>query len=46
VGLGRDVWRDRLTQDWINTSPDGPMDLNNNRNIDPTFPRSALLQRN
>jgi hypothetical protein len=46
VGLGRDVWRDRLTQDWINTSPDDPMDLNNNRNTDPTFPRSALLQRN
>jgi hypothetical protein len=28
VGQGRDVWQNGSTQDWINSSPGGPMDLN------------------
>jgi hypothetical protein len=27
VGLGRNVWQSGSTQDWINSSPGGPMDL-------------------
>jgi hypothetical protein len=46
VGLGRDVWRSGLTQDWVNSSPDVPMNLSNDRSSDPTFPYSILMHRN
>jgi hypothetical protein len=46
VGLGRDVRRSGLTQDWIYASPNGPMNLSSNRNNDPTFPYSVLIHRN
>jgi hypothetical protein len=45
VGLGRDAQWSGVTQDWINASLDGPMNLGN-RNSDPTFPRSVLIHRN
>jgi hypothetical protein len=34
-----------VTQDWINASLDGPMNLGN-RNSDPTFQRSVLIHQN
>jgi hypothetical protein len=46
VGLGRDVRWSGLTQDWINTSPDGSINLSSNHSDDPTFPYSVLIHRN
>jgi hypothetical protein len=46
VGLGRNVWQSGSTQDWINSSPDGLMDLSVIHNNDPTFPRCILKHRN
>jgi hypothetical protein len=46
VGLERDKWGNGLTQDWINSSSDDPMNLSNNRSNDPTFPYTILMHRN
>jgi hypothetical protein len=46
VGVGRNVWRSGLSQDWINSSPDGPTDLSNIHSNSPTFPRCVLKRRN
>ena len=46
VGQGRNHWQNGSTQDWINSSPDGSMDLNVIHNIDLIFPRSTLKRRN
>jgi hypothetical protein len=46
VGLGRNVWRSGLTQDWINSNPNSPMDLSDVHSSDPTFPRGILRHRN
>jgi hypothetical protein len=35
-----------LTQDWIDANPDGPMNLSNDHNSDPTFPRRGLIHQN
>jgi hypothetical protein len=35
-----------LMQDWINSSPDGPMDLHDVHSSDTTFPRVFLRRRN
>jgi hypothetical protein len=46
VGQGRDVWQNGSTQDWINSSRGGPMDLNDICSSNPILPRSALRCRN
>jgi hypothetical protein len=46
VGLGRNVWQSGSTQDWINSSPGGPMDLSVIRSSDLTLPRCALRRHN
>jgi hypothetical protein len=46
VGLGRDDWGSGLTQEWINSNPDGPMDLSNDHSSDPTFPHGILMRQN
>jgi hypothetical protein len=46
VGQGRNHWQNGSTQDWINSSLGGSMDLNVIRGIDLTLPRSALRHRN
>jgi hypothetical protein len=46
VGQGRNCWRNGLTQDWIDSGPDGSLDLSIIRSIDPIPPCSALRRRN
>jgi hypothetical protein len=46
VRQGRDVWQNGSTQDWINSSPGGPMDLNDIHSSNPILQRSALRCRN
>jgi hypothetical protein len=46
VGLGRNVWQSRSTQDWINSSPGSPMNLSIIHNSDPILPRCALRRQN
>jgi hypothetical protein len=46
VGQGRNHWQNGSTQDWINSSSCGSMDLNVIRSIDPILPRSTLRHRN
>jgi hypothetical protein len=46
MGQGRNHWKNGSTQDWINSSPGGSMDLNVIRSIDPTLPCSTLRRRN
>jgi hypothetical protein len=42
VGQGRNHWQNGSPQDWINSSPDGSLDLNAIRSIDPILLRSTL----
>jgi hypothetical protein len=46
VGLGRNVWRNGSTQDWINSSPGGPMNSSIIHSSDLILPRCALWRRN
>jgi hypothetical protein len=46
VGQGRNHWQNGSTQDWINSSPGGSMDLNVICSFNPILPRSALRHRN
>jgi hypothetical protein len=46
VGLGRNVWQSGSTQDWINSSPDGPTDLSDIHKSNPTFLRCVIRRRN
>jgi hypothetical protein len=46
VGLGRNVRRSGSAQDRINSSPDGPTDLSDIHDSDPTFPHDILRRRN
>jgi hypothetical protein len=46
VGLERNVWQSGSTQDWINSSPGGPMNLSIVHRSDPILPRCALRRRN
>jgi hypothetical protein len=46
MGLGRNVRRSGSTQDWINSSPDGLMDLSVIHSNDSTFLRCVLTCRN
>jgi hypothetical protein len=46
VGQGRNRWRNGLTQDWIDSSLDGSLDLSIIHSIDLTLPRSTLRRRN
>jgi hypothetical protein len=46
VGQGRNHWRNGLTQDWIDSSPDGSLGLSITHSVDLILPRSALRRRN
>jgi hypothetical protein len=46
VGQGKDCWRNGLTQDWIDSGPDGSWDLRIIRIIDLVLPHSTLRRRN
>jgi hypothetical protein len=46
VGQGRNCWRNGLTQEWIDSGPDGSLDLSIIHSIDPILPRSTLRRRN
>jgi hypothetical protein len=46
VGLGRNVWQSRSTQDWINSSPGSPMNLSIIHSSDPIPPCYTLRRRN
>ena len=46
VGQGRNHWKSGSTQDWINSSPGSPMDLNVIRSFNQILPRSTLRRQN
>jgi hypothetical protein len=46
MGQGRNFWRNGLTQDWIDSGPDGSLDPGIIHSIDLTLPRGALRRRN
>jgi hypothetical protein len=46
VGQGRSRRRNGLTQDWIDSSPDGSLGLSIIHSVDPILPHSALKRRN
>jgi hypothetical protein len=46
VGLGRNVWQNGSTQDWINSSLGGPMNSSIIHSRDPILPCYALRRRN
>jgi hypothetical protein len=45
VGLGRNVWQNGSTQDWINSSPGDPMNSSIIHSSDPILPRCDLRRR-